>query len=237
MIVDGSYMAWVRPTHRVHLALSVGMTVTGLVLAAAGMTGGGGSARTSPTIGRSAESVVGGVVSGDAGLPAGAVPPAPLVRFTPPAAPAAPSGKPHPNPGVPGRHVDPESVPTGHAAPAEHAVPEHAVPEHAVPEHATPAEHTTPKHIAPVVPAPAAAPPASSKPAPPANSKPTPPAASKPAPPAGSKPAPVPAAAPTPRHATHPSDVSRAPAASPAHSSEPSPRSSSEPRRIPSSKP
>jgi len=122
MIVDGSYMAWVRPTRRVHLALSVGMTVTGVILAAVGLTGGAGAARTSPALGRSADAVM----SGDTGLTAGAVPPAPLVRFAPPA-PAKPSAKPHPKPGSPGRHAAPESVPAApEPAPAAAPAPRHA---------------------------------------------------------------------------------------------------------------
>jgi hypothetical protein len=107
MTVDGSYMAWVRPTRRVHLALSAGMTVTGLILTVFGMTGSGGAAPSSPRFGRSADSVV----TGDSGRPAGtgAVAPAPMVRFAP-AAPAAPRAKPHTKPASP-------AAPTPHHAP------------------------------------------------------------------------------------------------------------------------
>ena len=119
MIVDGSYMAWVRPTRRVHLALSVGMTVTGVVLIMVGASGG-----------RTAD----GVVSGDNGTPGGEVtqfPPAPLVSFMAPAPAAAPAtsspgAKPHTKPKPqppheppkPGDHVPhPSDVPRTPAAP------------------------------------------------------------------------------------------------------------------------
>ena len=119
MIVDGSYMAWVRPTRRVHLALSVGMTVTGVVLILVGASGG-----------RTAD----GVVSGDNGTPGGEVtqfPPAPLVSFMAPAPAAAPAtsspgAKPHTKPKPqppheppkPGDHVPhPSDVPRTPAAP------------------------------------------------------------------------------------------------------------------------
>lgn len=83
MTVDGSYMAWARPTRRVHLALSAGMTVTGVVLILAGACGGPGAVQQAPTLKRTADSVV------------SVVPPAPLVQFAPPAAaPPSASTKP-----------------------------------------------------------------------------------------------------------------------------------------------
>ncbi|MEY9893996.1 hypothetical protein ABIA31_007678 [Catenulispora sp. MAP5-51] len=85
MTVDGSYAAWVRPTRRVHLALSVGMTLTGVILIAAGASGGRGAVRPAPMIGRTADSVVSGGVAG-AGIPGILVPAAPLVHFAPPVA-------------------------------------------------------------------------------------------------------------------------------------------------------
>ena len=85
MTVDGSYMAWARPTRRVHLALAVGMTVTGIILVAAGSSEGRGAGRTvaAPVpvtvLGRTADSVV----SGGSGGARGPVPAAPMVRFAP----------------------------------------------------------------------------------------------------------------------------------------------------------
>ena len=101
MIVDGSYTAWVRPTRRVHFALSVGMTLTGVILIAAGAFGGRGAAPLSPPLGRTADSVVSG--GRDAG---NLVPPAPLLpprrapvapRVTAPPSAAQPSRRPSPN--------------------------------------------------------------------------------------------------------------------------------------------
>ena len=112
MTVDGSYMAWARPTRRVHLALSVGMTVTGVILIAAGNSGGRSAARTAPVLGRTADSVVSGS-SGAAGGAGGTVPAAPLVRF----APRVPMPVPVPVPvpaGVPGVGAKTHSKPRSH---------------------------------------------------------------------------------------------------------------------------
>lgn len=93
MIADGSYTAWVRPTRRVHLALSLGMTLTGAILIAAGAAGGSGAVRPAPLIGRTADSFV----SGDNGAPGVQVPAAPLLPVVPPQVmtPPHPVTKPH----------------------------------------------------------------------------------------------------------------------------------------------
>ena len=135
MIVDGSYMPWVRPTRRVHLALSVGMTLTGLILALAGVSGGPGQERTAPSIGRTAD----GVADGPKNTAGTLVPPAPLVYFAPlPLAsrfaslpfaspfasllappPLVPShGLPHPTPPHPGAAKSTDAKP--HAKPKPH---------------------------------------------------------------------------------------------------------------------
>lgn len=90
MIVDGSYTAWVRPTRRVHLALSVGMTFTGVILIAAGVLGGRSQAPPS-ALGRAADSIARG-----GGASVTLVPPAPLLPLMPvvPRGSARPSAKP-----------------------------------------------------------------------------------------------------------------------------------------------
>lgn len=79
MIVDDSYTAWVRPTRRVHFALSAGMTLTGVILIAVGAFGNRSAAPLSPAPGRTAHSVVS---RGD-GTPGSVIPPAPLLPFLP----------------------------------------------------------------------------------------------------------------------------------------------------------
>ncbi len=124
MTVDGSYMAWARPTRRVHLALSVGMTVTGVILIAAGSSGGRSAAQTvpPPALGRAADSVVSGS-SGSSGAAGGPVPAAPLVHFAPPVPAPVPmpvdlpgvGTKTHSKPRSHGRHA--ASVPPPETAP------------------------------------------------------------------------------------------------------------------------
>ncbi|MEZ0115269.1 hypothetical protein ABH920_009304 [Catenulispora sp. EB89] len=135
MTVDGSYMAWARPTRRVHLALSVGMTVTGVILIAAGNSGERSAARTAPVLGRTADSVVSGSggSSGAAGGAGGTVPAAPLVRF----APRVPMPVPVPVPaGVPGVGAKTHSKPRSHGRHVVSVLP---------PEPAPPPAHP-PKH-------------------------------------------------------------------------------------------
>ncbi|GAA2029421.1 hypothetical protein GCM10009839_31210 [Catenulispora yoronensis] len=94
MLVDASYLAWVRPARRVHFALSVGMTLTGVVLTMSGLIGSRGSAAvTAPVtapVERTADlSVVGGTGVGGTGSK---VPP------PSPSASARPRPKPKPRP-------------------------------------------------------------------------------------------------------------------------------------------
>jgi hypothetical protein len=144
MIVDGSYTPWVRPTRRVHLALSVGMTLTGLILIAAGASEDRGATRPSPLIGQAADTVVGG----DTLAPSVLVPAAPFVRFLPPPlAPPEPrtSAKPSVKPKTSSK-TSPKSCPKSgpktspKAAPKTHAKP-HAKP------HTKPQPH--PRHASP----------------------------------------------------------------------------------------
>jgi hypothetical protein len=102
MIVDSSYLAWVRPTRRVHLALSVGMTVTGVVLTAMGISG---TARPAPAPRRSAEPSV----IRTENPPAGALLPGPLAQLAAPTAPTAP--------------VAPAAPATAHPVPKPHPKP------------------------------------------------------------------------------------------------------------------
>ena len=137
MTVDSSYMAWARPTRRVHLALSVGMTVTGIILIAAGSSGGGSRGsfsggspeRTAPALGRIADSVVSksgasgaagaAGAAGATGATGGPIPAAPMVPFAPaapvrePAAGAKAHSKPRPH----AQHAAPVPKPESPAAP------------------------------------------------------------------------------------------------------------------------
>ncbi|ACU74497.1 hypothetical protein Caci_5638 [Catenulispora acidiphila DSM 44928] len=133
MIVDGSYTAWVRPTRRVHFALSLGMTLTGAILIAAGAAGGSGAARPAPLIGRTADSFV----SGDNGASGSQVPAAPLLPVAPPQVktPPHPVAKPHPKSRPHPHHT--MSTPT---RPAELLRPA-APPVRSVPSSAEPRPH------------------------------------------------------------------------------------------------
>lgn len=124
MIVDGSYEAWVRPTRRVHFALSVGMTLTGVILIAAGTFGGPSAAPLSPALGRAADSVV----SGGDGTPGSLVPPAPLVPLVPlgPLTSVAPPVTATPSATPPGAKAKPKPKSKHHAKPRPHH--RHATP-------------------------------------------------------------------------------------------------------------
>jgi hypothetical protein len=118
MIGGGSYMAWVRPTRRVHFALSVGMTLTGVILIAVGAFGGRSAAPLSPALGRTADSVV----SGGNGTPGSLVPPAPLL----PLLPVAPPVTTPPRAALPSVQAKPKPKSKHHANPRPH--PRHATP-------------------------------------------------------------------------------------------------------------
>lgn len=121
MIVDGSYTAWVRPTRRVHFALSVGMTLTGVILIAAGAIGGRSAAPLSPALGRAADTVV----SGGNGTPGSLVPPAPLLPPLP-RMPVAPRVTAPPSAAQPSVQAKPKPKSKHHANPRPH--PRHTAP-------------------------------------------------------------------------------------------------------------
>jgi hypothetical protein len=123
MIVDSSYLAWVQPTRRVHLALSVGMTVTGVVLTVVGFFG---SSRPAPALGRAAETGV----TRTATPSAGPVLPVPLAR----PGGAMASATPHPVAPLPvGPPVTPHPAAKSHPVTPHHVVPRPVAPQ-AMPE-------------------------------------------------------------------------------------------------------
>jgi hypothetical protein len=79
MLVDASYLAWVRPARRVHLALSVGMITTGVILATFGILGSRSAVPAAPSMDRYGDSSTVGN---------GCVPVMPVVPAVPGTAPA-----------------------------------------------------------------------------------------------------------------------------------------------------
>ncbi|GAA1969884.1 hypothetical protein [Catenulispora subtropica] len=130
MLVDASYLAWVRPARRVHYALSVGMTLTGVILATFGIIGSRSAAPVAPVVDRvdrSADTSVAGNVAGSVVVPAPptAAPAPPAIVPAPapppavtPAPPATTDAKAHAKPN-PKPKPRPRPVP---APPAESAV-------------------------------------------------------------------------------------------------------------------
>lgn len=124
MTVDGSYTAWVRPTRRVHFALSVGMTLTGVILVAVGAFSGRSTAPLSPALGRAADSIT----SGGNGTPGSQFPAAPLLPLMPfmSLMPVAPPVTAAGGTAVPSAPVKPKPKAKHHAKPRPH--PQHRTP-------------------------------------------------------------------------------------------------------------